>query len=116
MAMVTISVHDDALKVAPPRVQIDPKDLSITWNLAPGSGGWMFSSDPAGIVCETAPPSGFQAWGGSAAVAGPGPHQYTAKGAAVTSAAVHKYTVNLVNGAGRALRIDPEILNEPQGN
>jgi hypothetical protein len=116
MAMVTISVHDDSLKIAPPRVHIDPSDLSITWNLAPGSGGFTFSSAPPGIVCETAPPSGFQAWGGSAAVAGPEPHQYTAKGAAVTSAAIYKYTVNLVNRDGKTLRIDPEILNEPQGN
>ena len=113
MATVTISVHDGSLTIVPPRVKINPKDLSITWNLA-GAGGWTFSSTPAGIVCETAPPPQFQPWTGSAAAAGPGPHQYTAKGVAVTAETVYKYSIHLVNGAGQTIVVDPEILNEPQ--
>ena len=113
MATVTITVRDGSLTIVPPHVKISPKDLSITWNLSPADG-WQFAPASQGIVCETAVKPPFQPWSGAPAAPGAGPNQYTAKGAAVAASTRHKYSINLVNGGGQTMAIDPEILNEPQ--
>ena len=113
MANVNISVKDGSPTIVPPNIRINPNDLSIIWSLA-AAGGWRFSTSPAGIVCETSPPSPYAPWNGSAAATGPGPNQYTATGVKVASKIVYKYSINLVNGSGQTIAVDPEITNDPR--
>ena len=115
MANVNISVQDGTATARPFKVNIggSTRDLTIIWSLAPGSGGWKFASTPPGIVCEKSPSGSFQPWDGSDAKTGPGPNQYTATGIKVSVPKMYKYSIHLVDGAGRTIDVDPEIMNDP---
>lgn len=116
MANVNISVQDGALMIVPWTVPIGGigGDVTIIWNLAP-VGGWQFSTDPPGIVCETNPPAGYTAWNTNPAAPGPGANKYNATAGALFDPPPQKfkYSIHLVNGTQR-IDIDPEIMNDPQ--
>ncbi len=115
MANVNISVQDGKPTINPWKVNIggSSRDLKIIWSLAAGAEGWKFATTPPGIVCEKSPPPPLQAWDGTAPAPGPGPNQYTATGAKVSLPKTYKYSIHVVNDAGKTIDIDPEIMNDP---
>jgi len=112
MPSVNISLQDDSLKIVPWKVRIGGAgDLKIKWTLA-AAGGWEFSTDPPGIVCEMNPGSLFAPWDGTTAQTdGPAGH-YEATGAPANERKRYKYSIHLMKG-GERLDIDPEIMNDP---
>jgi hypothetical protein len=116
MANVNISVQDGTATAHPFKVPIGGlgRDLTVIWNLAPGSAGWKFASTPEpGIVCEKKPPLPFHAWDGGDAIPGDGPTQYKVEGVKVILPKTYKYSIHLVNDAGETIDVDPEIMNDP---
>ncbi len=119
MANVNISVRNGSLTIVPWKVEIgNGVDRKITWNLATGEGGWKFSTNPPGIVCEPPPPPPprtppYDPWDGTVAASGPGLNQYNATGVSTAKPKLYKYSIHLVNDSHQTIDIDPEIMNDP---
>lgn len=119
MANVNITAEnaqDGNLTIRPWKVKVGGPgaDLKVIWNVASSAGGWKFATTQPGIVCEKTPPAPYDPWDGTDPKPGPGPNQYNATAPRLTGAGKkYKYAIHLVNDAGQAIDVDPEIMNDP---
>lgn len=113
MANVNILVQDGSLSYAPPRVKATPGG-NITWRVL-GANSWTYSNP--GIVIDTNPPTGYTPYPAGAPQPQPSPNDPNAYVVTLptTNFVTYKYAINLENGVGGTMVVDPEIGNDPGG-
>jgi|ERR1044071_2808320 hypothetical protein len=117
---ITVSGNPPAIN-DPPTATINRGNQLVQWTI--GTSGWSWSTNPAGIICETNPPNPFVPWPSQAQQPNLVPGTQTYQGNANnplppgSQSQTYKYKIKLVNSSnpGQTLSLDPDIENQPSG-